>query len=476
MQSGNYSGSRIHVTPDPDHPTTTTPGSCVVTYSENASHDLYVGSRLLTSGATISVQVDGQQLAPIQLAMNGEDTLFRAKVGTFDAGAHTVTLSHLGGTSLFFFDFLEIAYPSPDLPDFGSQAQLSLATDWDTYHSQSLPAERTAWLIDKLGFHGTVNHYVGALWFYELIRPGTQYASLTFTVAQQSYTNSPSITLNIAAAPTDSDPTPAVTPIRHLALPDDTPATVAQALAGLINLGINLVWASASGNQLTITARAMGAAGNGITVQPDAASQPYISAAGVALTNGVDAAPYDLDPSDSLNATLTATADGWRTDLTAIPRINQAARDWHQAYFTALKSNALDCVAAFSTELMNGDPSAETGIAQRYPDNTAVVLNTPSIQTNFSPAAVAYWKQVYLDMAQLQANAQMTPYLQSGEVQWWYFPKQNGTAYVGMPFYDEYSRQQFQAQYGLPMQTITGFDPELWPESHFAPSASSIPE
>jgi hypothetical protein len=29
---------------------------------------------------------------------------------------------------------------------------LALATDWDTYHSQALPAERTAWLINELGF------------------------------------------------------------------------------------------------------------------------------------------------------------------------------------------------------------------------------------------------------------------------------------------------------------------------------------
>ena len=55
------------------------------------------------------------------------------------------------------------------------------------------------------------------------------------------------------------------------------------------------------------------------------------------------------------------------------------------------------------------------------------------------------------DMAKLQNQAGLVPYLQSGEVQWWYFPK-NG---VGMPFYDAYTAQQFQAQYGVPLGIIT---------------------
>ena len=85
-----------------------------------------------------------------------------------------------------------------------------------------------------------------------------------------------------------------------------------------------------------------------------------------------------------------------------------------------------------------------------------MVLNTPAIQTNFSPVALQYWTQVYLDMASLQEAAGLTPYLQSGEVQWWYFPK----AGVGMTFYDAFTRQQFMAQFGVAMQTITTNNPD----------------
>jgi hypothetical protein len=444
IQQGNYSGSRIH------HSATL--GSVwTFTYSETAVHELYLGTRLLASGANVSLQVDGQTYAALNTCLNGEDVLVRSAIGTFAPGSHTVTATHAGPNGNdFFLDFLDIVYPSANLPDFAGQPQLSLATDWDTYHSQSLPAERTAWLIDKLGFHGRVNHYTGALWFYELVRTGTQYATLTLTFSAQSYTGSPTVVLAIAAAQQPGQPPPAATLIGHLVLPDDTTATVVQALAALINLGTNLVWASASGAQLIVSARAMGTEGNGISVQLGSSSSGFsVNAPATSLGGGIDGQPYDLDTTNPLNSTLIAAADYWRTDLTATPRINRAARDWHQAYFTALRGYGLDCVAAFSTELGNGDPSAAAGIVQRYPDATAVVLNTPAVQTNFSPTALTYWKQVYLDMAQLQTVAAMVPYLQSGEVQWWYFANPSG-----MPFYDAYSQQQFAAKYGNAMQVI----------------------
>jgi len=467
-EDGNYSGSRIHVTRQPGD-------VCRITYTETAAHSLYLGTRLLAFGASVSVAVDGQSVTPPILAISGEDVLIRSPLGQFPAGTHTVVITHTGtpGTALYF-DFLEIAYPSSLLPDFTPQPQLALATDWDTYHSQSLPAERTAWLIGKLGFHGRVNHYVGALWFYELVRTGTQYASLTLTVAPQSYSGSPTVILDIAASQGG-----VTTQIKHLILPDDTSLTVAQALAALINLGTNLVWATASGNQLTLTARSMGSSGNGIWVQANPSSRGYaITASSNTLSGGIDGTPYDLDTRESLNGALIASADYWRTDLTATPRINRAARDWHQAFFAALKGYGLDSVASFSTELMNGDPSAQAGIAQRYPDGSPVVLNTPAIQTNFSPTCLDFWRDVYLDMAGLQAAAGITPYLQSGEVQWWYFPRQvwnaaaNANVLIGMPFYDAYTQQQFQRQYGNPMATILDntWDPNQYPrESAFLP-------
>ncbi len=108
-------------------------------------------------------------------------------------------------------------------------------------------------------------------------------------------------------------------------------------------------------------------------------------------------------------------------------------------------------------ELQHGDPAPEVGIAQRYPSGTEVHLNTPALQTNFSPTSATFWQQVYLDMANVMVAAGVNPYLQFGEVQWWYFPDDGS----GMPFYDAYTMDTFEAEFGRPLTVITSntFDP-----------------
>jgi hypothetical protein len=100
-------------------------------------------------------------------------------------------------------------------------------------------------------------------------------------------------------------------------------------------------------------------------------------------------------------------------------------------------------------ELQNGDDGLATGIAQRYSDGGAAWLTTPALQTNFGPASTSFWKQVYLDMAAVMVEAGVQPYLQFGEVQWWYF-----ASAAGMPFYDDYTTGSFEATYGYPMAII----------------------
>ena len=121
-------------------------------------------------------------------------------------------------------------------------------------------------------------------------------------------------------------------------------------------------------------------------------------------------------------------------------------------------------------ELQHGDPSLEAGIAQRYPSGQAVQLNTPALQTNFSPASIDFWQQVYLDMAQVQTDAGLQPYLQFGEVQWWY---NTDGDHSGMPFYDDFTKSAFRSQYGRELAVIATHDadPAATPqESVFLPT------
>lgn len=443
---GNYSGGSIRYT--------TTPGSSVsYTYTAAQAHSLYLGTWRTDQAAQISITIDGAAAGTKNLFLLGEDVLVRVLLGNLAGGvAHTVTVTHSGAAGAdCFFDFFEIAAPQPDLPSIAPDAKVTLATDWDTLHSQALPAERTAWLIKTLGFTGRANHYVGALWFYELVPQDFGFASGTVTFSGAPiFSETAEISIGLAGS---------TTTIQHQILIGDTAQSLAKAFELLINNGYTAIRATSSGATLTIYARAIGTGGNAIALS-----------AGI-VTPG---SPETLTITTS-GSSLSGGADGkWRTDLTAVPRINRAARDWSVAYFTALKGYGIDVAAAFSMELKDGDPDPAVGIAQRYYDGSAVQLSTPSIQTNFSPASAAFWKQVYLDMANLMSQAGCVPYLQFGEVQWWYFIWDFDPSHThgSLPFYDAYTTSTFSSTYGRAMHVFATSteDISLYPdEAQFLP-------
>ncbi len=366
---GNFSGGSIHWT--------TTPGdSLSFGYTAPAAHSLYLGTRCAAGGGHVSVRVDGGAAVVINLELAGEDVLTRILLGQFSAaGSHQVVVTHTGAAgAYFYFDFFEIAIPATELPVFAPMPTTALATDWDTLHSQALAPERTAWLMQKLGFQGRANHYAGALWFYELFQPGQQYSSTTVTFSgAPTFGNITQISLG-------------ATSISHLNLIGDTAQSIAACFALLINAGSTGVWAQENGAILTITARAMGTQGESITVTVSTNSTQFTA--------------------QTSSDALAGGQDGiWLTDLTATPRINRAARDWSTSFFQALKGYGISVTASFSMELGNGDDTLATGIAQRYPNGDPVWVNTPALQTNFAPASTAYWQQVYADMAGLMAGS-----------------------------------------------------------------------
>jgi len=419
---GNYSGGSISCA--------TAPGASVsCTYKSTQNHNLNLGTRRIASAAQLSVQVDQGPIQVLNVALQGEDVLVRWDLGAFAGQVpHTVTIKHTGSAGdAFYFDFLEIAIPTETLPTIAPDPQTTLATDWDTLASQAIAPERTAWQIQALGFTGRANHYAGALWFYELNCAGQQYASGTITFSGSSQFGKTTL---VSLGPTA---------LTHLNLIGDTPASLALAFSLLINEGSTGAWAHADAGVLMITARTMGTAGNGLTLTVDVGGSTTLQ----------------VQTSGSLSGGVDGT---WLTDLTVTPRMNRAARDWSQSFFAALKTYGIEATASFSTELGNGDPSVAAGIAQRYPDGSACKVNTPALQTNFSPVSLAFWQQVYLDMANVMTAAGLAPSLQFGEVQWWYFcpptdpSKGNWTpiANGGMPFYDAYTMSTFQSQYGRP--------------------------
>lgn len=426
---GNFSGGSIRHTVQPGASVT-----CV--YTCPIPHRLYLGTRFAYNAGAVSVSVDGSNAFNESLLIPGEDVLARVNLGDRAPGQHTVTITHTGAAGQFlYFDFLEMAIPATVLPEFPAGNDITLATDWDTDHSIALPAERTAWMMNALGYRARHNYYVGALWFYEMIRTGHQYGSATLT-----FTGTPvfsavtSIAITIGADTLTLD---------HLNLIGDTADTIAKAFELELNRGYTAVRATASGNTLTIWSRAMGSA-----------------AGGIGVTATPDSGAFDVTVS---SATLAGWNDGtWHADVNAVPRVNRACRDWSREFCRTLDAYGIEVTSAFSMELQHGDDRLSTGIAQRYPSGNPVWLNTPALQTNFSPESTNYWKQVHLDMAQVMFEAGITPYMQFGEVQWWYFPYDGS----GMPFYDAYTMAAFQAAHGRPLPVIASgdVDPALFPQ------------
>lgn len=430
---GNFSGGGIRYT--------TAPGSsATLPLQLNNPMALYAGIRYTFNACKMAAVIDGGLPVLYDLHIAGEDTLARVFLGSLPPGQHSVTLSHAGAAGEFFYlDFIEVVAAAQTLPMLPAQAKYTLATDWDTDHSICLAPERVAWMLYSLGFRGRANHYAGALWFYELVGQGYSYASATVSFQGTPEFSQP---VSISFGRT-GDPPGNSTVFSHLTLIGDTADSIARAFELLINNGSTGIWAESSGNVLTIHARQIGVDGNSITITAVPSSGPFHAvASGGQFSGGADGV--------------------WLTDLSAMPRMNRAARDWTRSYFAALRGYGLEGTAAFSMELQHGDPSVAAGIAQRYPSGQAVLLNTPALQTNFSPASIAFWQQVYLDMAQVLDDAQVTPYLQFGEVQWWYFPYDGS----GLPFHDEYTKTQFQNQFGFAIRVVPdgSADPLQYPE------------
>jgi len=248
---------------------------------------------------------------------------------------------------------------------------LSLATDWDTYHSICLAPERTAWMINALGFRGRVNHYVGALWFYELVGAGFAYASAEIDFTGTALFSSTISHQTSIVFGRDDDPLHSTT-ITHLQLHRGHGRDDREIIR--------------DGDQPRLDVGPGRGAGDG--------TDDHLAVARQRLEPHHGDGEFDVVVPVPASQNLAGGVDGtWLTDLEGVPRLNRAARDWTLSYFTALKGYGLDGAASLSMELGNGDASVAAGIAQRCPAGDAVMVATPALQTNFSPASLAFWQQ-----------------------------------------------------------------------------------
>lgn len=401
--------------------------SVTVSYHCQQTHDLYIGTSLYIDRGSVSVSLDGTPVTPINGYLNtGSPVNTRRRAAAQVApGGHTVTLT-LQQDAPFYFDFLEAAVVS-DVPDaLPPRTDISPALDFDTDHTYKLPPARLMWIMDKLGYAGPMNEYLGVFWWNERVRTGG-----TFSVGQVTFGGT-------FAAGDVIVLTVSKTPLKKEVFPADTPATLALHFAAYINSVFTGAWASASGPVLTISGSSPAAAYT-IDVQysitPNTSAMP-LGAGQVSITQ----VPQPGSSTDS----------DWVIDDTAIQPLNRATRDWHADFYALCAARHLEVTTACSMELVY--PPA--GYVARFPDAARTPVSTAtgfgSISSNHCAVGgskiLALQKAVYRSVAALQASAGLTPSVQYGEFLWWYFAGPGG-----MAFYDDETIAAAQTALGRPL-------------------------
>ncbi len=397
VDTGFYSKYFAKFTPA----TNTADASVTVTYNCQFTHDIYIGTSLYVDRGTVEIRLDTNIGAtPLNCYLNtASPVVARRQAFTgIPAGRHTVVITVPAG-AVFYFDFLEAAVVS-DVPDaLLARPGVSPALDFDTDHSYKLPPARIMWIMDKLGYAGPMNEYLGVFWWNErVLAAGTGSLSTAQIAFSGSFVAGDTIVLTLNG-----------TLLGKSVFATDTLATIAYHFAAYINSTLVGAWASASGvvagqSVLTITSRSPASAYN-LTVPA-----PVVhSLAGLA-------------------AILQTPAEGaygtWLVNDAANPPLNRATRDWHADFYAQCHRRGREVVTALSMELVN----PPDGYVAQFPDSTAVSTATGfgSLVSNHcamgGSKVLAYQKSVYRNIAQLQMAAGLTPSLQYGEFLWWYFP------------------------------------------------------
>jgi hypothetical protein len=391
--------------------------SVTITYTCSASHDLYLGTSLLNSRGIVGVNLDGQTLPDLDCFLDtaSEVVTRRLLSASVPAGQHTLTLIVLGNnhqaidpgwdiTSLgyqFLFDYIEAALRSDISDALIVYDNVSAALDFDTDASYKVSPQRLLWHMNKLGFAGQLNEYLGVYWWNQRKRVGGSSNSAVILLSG-TWAPGDAVSVNIGGFVFQK----AVTQW-------DTTDTIAAHFVYYINSASVSMYAQKIGpGQLTIFTRTPNW-GNTLAVSTS-------SAAGqIAVTSG------------NLNVGTDGT---WMIDTAAAQPINFPVTSWHADLFNAIKAAGLLITTSFSMELVNppiDDGTVANTWKARFYDQTPVQTATDFsgiLSSQCAPVAnlTNFQKSVYTQMAGLQNAAGLTPWLQFGEFVWWYFSsKQN---------------------------------------------------
>jgi hypothetical protein len=393
------------------HAKRTTSGTVSVRYSYPTAHDLCLGTFLSTASGEISVSVDGDTPSSHSLYLNeygGTTANIRLRSGRL-GGTHTVSITASGG--YFYFDYLWPLVPqdAPDPPQVYDN--VSLAIDFDTDHGYRKPPAWHLWQLERLGFRGHADVYMGVFWNNRRRRVQMSYP---YATVEFSGTPAPGDVVWISISGTQ---------VNHAIGYGETLQDIVSHFRAAINGLFVGVWADDN-------------FGTSTTLRIQSKAPPW-TFPGVAIS-----------PPSSVTLTLTDNlgtpgAEGdWELIDAVTPVMLEPVRRWIRDLAGQFQAAGIPASFAFSMEVYR--PPAE--MAARYWDGAPVELDVPSTQMHFGARVCAYLKQMYKECADQIAAAGLAIVLQFGETQWWYFPNASG-----MPYYDDETKADFEARYARPM-------------------------
>ncbi len=393
---------------------TAEPGDSVtVSYTTKQAHDLYLGTSLYTDRGIVSMTVDGDSPTDLDCFLNvGSEVVTRRLVRAgVAAGSHTVTFTvenvnhqpHLivNGKDVsgfnFIFDYIEAAVPTADIEDaMVRYDNVSPALDFDTDATYKMSPQRLLWHIQKLGFKGQLNEYLGVFWWNQRKRMGAIWNPVVVTFGG-TWANNDRAQIEIDTFI-----------ISKSVITWDSVDTIAQHFVFYINSATVSVSAEHTGEgQVTISTRTPNW---NVTVQP---GPNVITAAGTM----------------TISSSPDQNADGiWQVDPSAANPINFPIRQWHADLFKEVQAAGLLITTSFSMELVYppDDGTIANAWEARFYDGSPVTTDTGfahllSSQCAFIDNMTNFQISVYTVMAGLQSAAGLTPWLQFGEFLWWFF-------------------------------------------------------
>lgn len=384
-----------------------------VRYSRSTQHDLYLGTWLGRDAGRIQITIDAGTPGVHDLYLNDYNGLaaMQKLAVSLAAGTHTVEIRSLfdkhpaSSGYYFYFDYLWPLVPQdpPDPPAVYND--VSLAIDFDTDHGYKRPPAWHVWHLDRLGFRGHADVYMGVFWNNKRRRVEATYPSCAVSIG--TWEPDDPLWINLSGT------TLYFAPGAGLETKD-----IAAHLRAMINVTFPGVWCTSDGNSIHIRSRAPS-----YTFTISVSSQ-------ISVAQGTP--PLDQPGAEG----------DWEMIDTISPVMTHGARNWLRDLAREFKLAGIDASFAFSMECYL-PPMA---MAARYWDGEPVFLPIPSHQMHFGARVRNYLKQMYKECADEIAATGLPIVLQFGETQWWYFPNASG-----MGFYDDDTKEAFQARYGRPL-------------------------